>query len=111
MRSPSSLFFSHINPVVLSVIVPSPLSVNDWLAPFWRSPSLPVPQAVVWPGLRGGGWLHTGSGAPPSAAAPSFVHCVRKVWICVCVALDGHWPMPSMSALPNLSENFASHLL
>src|SRR5262250_2711395 len=105
---PDWSFFSHISPVVLSVTVPSPLSVNDWLAPFWRSPSLPVPYAVVWPVLSGGGW-HTGSGAPPRAAATSSVHCVIKVWICACVALDGHCPMPCVLAFPNLPENVASH--
>src|SRR5215813_11934527 len=128
MGSPSSLFFSHISPVVLSVIVPSPLSVNDWLAPFCRSPSLPLPYAVVCPVLSRRGValqaaksalqvaksaLHvstpSGSAPPLSAALMVSVSSVMKACMAASSPFDGHMPPPFVSAVIHFSLNFASH--
>jgi hypothetical protein len=41
--------FCHIRPVLLSVIVPSPLSVYEAGMPLCISPSEPAPKELVWP--------------------------------------------------------------
>src|SRR5215472_5761782 len=66
---PDWSFFSHINPVALSVIVPSPLSVYERAAPACTSPSLPVPNGVVCPVLSGLDPKAQGAQAHPPLAA------------------------------------------
>jgi hypothetical protein len=52
-----------------------------------------------------------GGGPLASAVATPSVYWMMKAWIAAWSLLEGHWPLPSVSARPHLSENFASHLL
>src|SRR5690349_12004499 len=105
---PSSLFFSHIRPVVSSVIVPSPLSVKDRLAPDWLSPSLPTPYDVVCP-VGSVGRRHSGKGPPASAAETSSVWWATNDASAVWSPLDGHIPPPADSIVGHLKAYFSSH--